>query len=151
MDEHIVHLELVLTKLQEQQLYINAKKCMFGQKQVEYLGHIISEEGVAADPAKLEAISSWPTPRNIKGLRGFLWLTGYYRKFVRGYGIIARPLTDQLKKDAFCWNAEAQATFEQLKDSMCTVPVLALPNFSAPFIVQADASGTGLGAVLLQK
>ncbi|CAH9079638.1 unnamed protein product [Cuscuta europaea] len=144
-EEHQEHLRKVLSALKENELVVNLKKCSFGQPQLVYLGHIISRKGVSADPAKIEAMVNWPEPRDLKGLRGFLGLTGYYRRFVKGYSQIALPLEQLLKKDSFCWDYKATQSFEELKRAMTSVPVLATPDFNKMFILETDASGTGLG------
>ena len=116
-------------------MYAKTSKCFFGIQEVEYLGHIVSHEGVKVDPKKIKAIKEWKFPTTIKKLRGFLGLTGYYRNFVKNYGRIAAPLTTLLKKDAFSWTPEATKAFEHLKEAMCLSPVLAMPDFTKTFIV----------------
>jgi len=102
------------------------------------------------DTHKVEAVLNWPQPITLKALRGFLGLAGYCRGFIQGFGITARPLYDLLKKGTFHWNPAASTAFEELKVAITSAPVLALPNFSKSFVVETDASGGGIGAVLLQ-
>lgn len=111
-------------------MYAKLSKCEFGKLEMGYLGHIVSGQGVAADPAKVFAMVSWPKPATVKQLRGFLGLLGYYRKFVRDYGKISKPLTTLLQKNQFKWGIKANQAFIALKDAMSTTPVLALPDFS---------------------
>jgi hypothetical protein len=130
--EHLWHLELTLDILRKHQLFAKRSKCRFGCPEIDYLGHIISAEGVKADCAKLRAMVEWPIPKTLKALRGFLGLTGYYRKFIRGYGAIAAVLTNLLKKNAFKWTEEHTRAFEELKQAVTHPSVLALPDFNLP-------------------
>ena len=116
---------------------------------MEYLGNIVSYEGVKVDPNKIKAIMEWPIPKTIKKLRGFLGLTGYYRRFLKNYGHIATPLTTLLKKDSFQWNESTNLSFEKLKEAMCTALMLSTPNFTKEFIMECDSSGNGIGLVLM--
>lgn len=118
---------------------------------MEYLGHIVSHEGVKVDTRKIKAITEWKIPTSIKHLRGFLGLTGYYHKFFMNYGRIEVPLTILLKKDAFSWTQEATKAFEHIKEAMCQALVLSRPDFTKKFIVECDASGNGIGVDLMQE
>ena len=147
---HLQHLRQVFGILLQHQLFLKYSKCEIGASQVEYLGHVINGQGVAMDSKKITCMLEWPIPKNIKELRGFLGLTGYYRRFVKGYGVLARPLTDLLKKGNYTWFDPAQQAFTALKQAMVTAPVLAMPNFNTLFVVESDASKEGIGAVLSQ-
>ena len=134
------HLKTALEVLRQHSLFAKKSKCISEVKEVEYLGHVISLQGVATDPSKIFVVRDWPTPATMKQLRGFLGLTGYYKRFVKGYGQISKPLTELLKKNAFHWSEVAQDAFEKLKIPMVTAPALALPDFSKVFVVEIDAS-----------
>ncbi|GKC02833.1 putative mitochondrial protein [Tanacetum coccineum] len=151
MEEHEQHLRMVLQVMRQNTLYAKQSKCSFAVERVEYLGHVISAQGVATDPTKIQAIREWLVPTNVKQLRGILGLSRYYRRFIKHYAIITKPLTTLLKKNSLQWSEEAQVAFEKLKVAMITSPVLALPNFSKDSVVETDACGTGVGAVLLQE
>lgn len=123
-DDHLVHLEKTFEVLRTNTLFVKQSKYAFGETQVDYLGHVISEHGVSMDDQKIVAVLSWPQPSSIKSLRGFLGLTGYYRRFIKGYGAIARPLIDLLKKGNFSWNEAATQAFEELNKLMTSTLVL---------------------------
>ncbi|KAL4278692.1 hypothetical protein GQ457_03G025630 [Hibiscus cannabinus] len=149
--DHFGHIRKVLQVLQEHGLVAKRSKCTFGKETVEYLGHVVSREGLAVDPSKVSAIRDWPIPTNVKGVRGFLGITGYYKRFIKGFATLATPLTDLLRKgDTFEWNAATQSAFERLKELLSSAPVLGLPCFDKMFFVETDASGVGIGAVLTQ-
>ncbi|XP_051143409.1 uncharacterized mitochondrial protein AtMg00860-like [Andrographis paniculata] len=154
LTEHQGHLEQVLRVLQQNQFKANKKKCSFGCLQDEYLGHVISAAGVKMDPTKVNAVVDWPRPRSVREVRGFLGLTGYYRGFIKNYCIIAKPLTSLLKKEAatvFEWTNEAEAAFTSLKRALTEAPVLGMPNWRSHFVIECDASGTRVSAVLMQE
>ena len=115
------------------------------------MGHIVSHEGVKVDPNKIKAMMDWPIPKTLKNLRGFLGLTGYYHKFFWNYGIITTPLMTLTNKDAFSWTPEVAQDFEQLKEVMCKDLILTTLEFTKTFIVECDASGNGIGLVLMQE
>ena len=148
---HLCHLEYVLQTLQQYVLFSQLSKCSFGLLEVEYLGHKVSGAGVALDAGKVQAVLDWPKPTNVKQLKGFLRLTGYYRRFIKAYATLAGPLTDLLKKEALCWTDAIEKAFIKLKQAITSAPVLALPNFTQPFVLETDASGIGIGVLLSQN
>lgn len=151
LEEHAVLLRQVLEILHSNKFYIKRSKCFFAHHSMEYLGHVISDKGVATDPSKVDAVVKWPVPTSVKHLRGFLRLTGYYRRFIQHYGVITRPLTELLRKGStFMWMTTQEQAFQLLKSKMVHAPVLAVPDFSKPFLLETDALDLGIGAVLMQ-
>jgi hypothetical protein len=124
-------------------LAVKRNKCSFRESTIAYLGHVISEQGVTMDAEKVATVQSWPQPRTVRAVRGFHGLTGYYRKFIHSYWEIAGPLTMLLKWEAFRWSPEAATV-------LTSEPVLKLPDFAQPFVVDCDASGSSIDAVLHQ-
>lgn len=150
-EEHLTHIKVVLEILQKEKWQVKLSKCAFAQERISYLGHVISAEGVSTDETKIESVRNWPQPTNLKELRGFLGLSGYYRKFIRHYAIISQPLTALLKKGSlFIWTVDTEQAFQVLKQALSTAPVLALPDFNSTFVVETDACDVGIGAVLSQ-
>jgi hypothetical protein len=141
---------MVFQTLLENKLFTNFRKCTFAQQKNSYLGHIISNQGVSTDPKKTDAMLNWLIPQNFIELRGFIGLTGYYRKFVKHYGILARPLTNILHHKSFHWSKEAQQAFDKLKIALTTTPILAFPDFTKTLIVETDACDIGISVVLSQ-
>jgi hypothetical protein len=141
----------VLHLLSQHQLFLKQSKCAFGASEVEYLGHLVGKDGIWVDPKNIEAMQDWPHPNTLQSLRGFLCLTGYYRKFVKNYEKIATPLTALLKNNSFTWTSAAAQDFQTLKTTMCTTLVLALRDFTKTFVFEFDSSGKGIGVVLMQE
>jgi hypothetical protein len=137
--------------MRENQVYAKKKKCYFRQKEVPYLGHIVSEEGIKMDPKKVEAIKNWPEIKSIKQLQAFLGLMGYYCKFIANYAHHAKPLTNLLKKESVHeWENEHDQAKAALIKVLTEAPLLKSPDYSKPFVVTCDASSIALGAVLSQ-
>ena len=149
--EHMCNLRVVLQKLREAGLRLKPSKCSFFQRQVSYLGHIVSREGVATDPAKTEKVAAWPCPTSVTEVQRFLGLASYYRRFIRNFAEIAKPLHRLTEKTQdFRWTDQCDNAFRELKQRLTSAPILAFPDFSQPFILDTDASQTGIGAVLSQ-
>ncbi|WVZ92193.1 hypothetical protein U9M48_038277, partial [Paspalum notatum var. saurae] len=150
--EHEEHLRIVLTRLREHKLYAKFSKCAFWLKEVGFLGHILSEKGVAVDPSKVKDVLNWKQPETVTEIRSFLGLAGYYRRFIKDFSKIAKPMTSLTKKNAkFVWGPKCEEGFQELKKLLTTAPVLAQPDVTKPFDVYCDASGQGLGCVLMQE
>ncbi|XP_022157398.1 uncharacterized protein LOC111024105 [Momordica charantia] len=148
---HEEHLRQVLTTLQGNKLYAKFSKCELWLDQVAFVGHIVTKEGIAVDPTKVEAISNWPRPSSVTEIHSFLGLAGYYRKFIQNFSRIAAPLTQLTRKNAtFTWSSECKEAFQELKKRLVSAPVLTVPDGTGGLVVYSDASRRGLGCVLMQ-
>jgi hypothetical protein len=151
-EEHAKHLWIVLTRLREHQLYAKFSKWAFWLEEIQFLGHLLSAKGIAADPSKVKDILEWKPPTTVHQVWSFLGLAGYYRRFILDFSKIVKPITGLLKNDTkFDWSSKCNEAFEQLKVLLTIAPVLAQPDIEKPFDVYCDASGSGIGYVLKQE
>ncbi|GJY01586.1 putative reverse transcriptase domain-containing protein [Tanacetum coccineum] len=151
-EEHVEHLRLVLELLKKEKLYAKFSKCEFWLREVQFLRHVINGNGIHVDPSKIKAVKNWKAPRTPSEVRSFLGLAGYYRRFIKNFSKIAKSLTILTQKcKTFDWGEEQELAFQTLKDKLCNAPVLALPDGPEDFVVYCDASGLGLGCVLMQR
>jgi hypothetical protein len=148
---HLVHVDQVLHLLSQHQIFLEQTKYDFGTSEVEYLGHPVGKDSVRVALKKIEYMQYWPHPNNLKRFHVFLGLTGYFRKFVKNYGKIATPLTALLKKNSFTWIEVVSQDFQTLKMAMCTTLVQVLLDFIKTFVLECDASGKGIGTLLMQE
>jgi hypothetical protein len=152
LDEHIDHLRAVFGALCEARLFANLEKFTFCTDRVAFLGYVVTPPGIEVDEVKIEAIKSWPIPATLTQLRSFLSLAGFYRRFMRDFSTVAAPLNDLTKKGVpFYLGATQEHSFNTLIDKLTHAPLLQLPNFGKTFELECDASGIGIGGVLLQE
>jgi hypothetical protein len=150
--EHAKHLRIVLQCLRDHKLYAKFSKCEFWLNSVKFLGHTISKDGISVDPSKVQEVMDWKPPKSVHQIRSFLRLAGYYRRFIPDFSRIAKPKTELLKKGVeFVWSEACEKSFHTLRQHLTSALVLVQPNNSKPFEVFCDASGTGLGCVLMQE
>ena len=150
--EHAEHLKIVLTHLREHQLYAKFSKCDFWLKEVQFLGHVLSAEGVAVDPSKVKDVLDWKPPTTVHQVRSFLGMAGYYHRFILDFSRVSKSITGLLKNQAkFVLSSECEEAFQTLKRLLTTAPVLVQPDIEKSFDVYCDASGIGIGCVLMQE
>ena len=151
-EEHGEHLRVVLQRLRDHKLYAKFSKCEFWLTSVKFLGHTISKDGISVDPSKVQEVMDWKPPKSVHQIRSFLGLAGYYRRFIPDFSRIAKPMTELLKKGLkFVWSEACEKAFHALREHLTFAPVLAQPDMTKSFEVFCDASGTGLGCVLMQE
>jgi transposase InsO family protein len=152
--EHVAHIRMVLEKLRQNRMFANPEKCQWMQTATSYLGFEISDQGIACSLEKVQAITEWPAPNSVKGVRQFVGMCSFYRKHIRKFAHIAHPLHLLLRKDNFwnqsSWSPACQRAFDSLKKALTEAPVLAWPDFSKPFVIVPDSSGFAIGGVLAQ-
>jgi hypothetical protein len=150
-EDHAKHLHIVLQRLRDHQLYAKLSKCEFWLDNVKFLGHTISSNGISIDPSKVQEVMDWKPPTSMHQICSFLGLAGYYRCFIPDFSRIAKPMTELLKKGVkFVWDEDCEKALHTLRENLTTALVLAQPDNTKPFDVYSDASGTGLGCVLMQ-
>ena len=161
-EEHLKRLEAVFQKLCAGGLKLKPSKCFFFREEIEYLGHVVNGKGISTNPKKIEAVSKWPTPRTVYDVRSFLGFVGYYRRVIKNFSRITKPIREVItglenqskraaKKTYIEWTDAADTAFEHLKAMCVSTPILAYPNYQLPFTLHTDSSTDGLGAVLYQK
>ena len=161
-EEHLKRLEAVFQKLSAAGLKLKPSKCFFFREEIEYLGHVVSGKGVATNPKKVEAVTKWPTPKTVYDVGSFLGFVGYYRRFIKDFSKITKPIREVItglenqckrtaKKTFVEWTEAADSAFEHLKKLCTSTPILAYPDYKLPFVLHTDSSSEGLGAVLYQK
>jgi hypothetical protein len=151
-EEHDKHLQIVLQTLRKHKLYAKFNKCDFYQKEIQYLGHIISSEGIIVDPEKIKSIMEWPVPKDLEDIRSFMGITRYYRRFIEGFSKIAYPIMSLQKKGTkFNWSQKCQDNFNKIKESLTLAPILKATDPDKDFTICVDASKEGLGGVLTQE
>jgi hypothetical protein len=152
MEDHLKHLSAVFDVLRAARLFANMDKCIFCTQRVSFLGYVVTPQGIEVDSSKIAAIQEWPTLTTVTQIRSFLGLAGFYRRFVRDFSSIAVPLHELTKRDVqFAWSDSQEVAFRTLKDKLTHAPLLQLPDFNIVFELECDASGIGLGAILLQE
>ena len=148
---HLQHLREVLLVLRRDKFYAASKKCDFGTDSVPFLGYIVSKNGLAVDPAKVESIRPWPIPCTVSEIRSFHGLASFYRRFILHFSSLMAPNTDYIRDGRFMWSTDANNAFESIKCKLTTTPILVLPDFSLTFELHFDASKVGIGAILSQQ